>query len=89
MALLGATIGAFLCRRGQAAPAYAPRLDASNYKLNTVPQYPMQQIQVHQVPVQQVVPVQQIVPVEQVVPVQKIVTQQVVTDPTAVVVTNP
>ena len=89
VALLGATIGAFLCRRGQAAPAYAPRLDASNYKLNTVPQYPMQQIQVHQVPVQQVVPVQQIVPVEQVVPVQKIVTQQVVTDPTAVVVTNP
>ena len=55
-ALLGATIGAFLCRRGNAIPnpAYAQRLDTNNYKLNVVPQYPMQQIQVYQVPVQQV-----------------------------------
>ena len=91
VALLAATLGAFMCRRGNAvaAPAYAQRLDTSNYRLNVVPQYPMQQIQVHQVPVQQVIPVQQMVQVEQVVPVTKIVPAKVITDPTAAIVNNP
>lgn len=99
VALLGASIGAFLCRRGSVPPAYATRMDASNYKLNVVPQYPMQQFQVHQVPVQQVVPIQQVVPVQQVIPVQHIVpaqelvpgaqVPQVVTDPNAVIMNNP
>ena len=91
VALLAATIGAFMCRRGNGvvAPAYAQRLDTSNYKLNVVPQYPMQQYQVHQVPVQQVVQVQEVIPVQKVVPVTKIVPAQVVTDPTTVIVNNP
>ena len=86
MALIGVTIGAFLCRRGNAvaAPTYAQRLDTSNYKLNVIPQYPMQQINVHQAPAQQIVPIQQVVPVTQVVPV-----QQIVTDQSAVIVNNP
>ena len=85
VALVGATIGAFLCRRGPPffpAPDYSQRLDTSSYKFNVVPYYP-KQIQVNQLPVQQVIPGQQIVPVQQVV------TQQVVTDPTAVIVNNP
>ena len=84
VALVGATIGAFLCRRGPPfpAPVYSQRLDTSSYKFNVVPYYP-KQIQVNQLPVQQVIPGQQIVPVQQVV------TQQVVTDPTAVIVNNP
>ena len=85
VALVGATIGAFLCRRGPSffpAPVYSQRLDTSSYKFNVVPYYP-KQIQVNQLPVQQVIPGQQIVPVQQVV------TQQVVTDPTAVIVNNP
>jgi ABC-type amino acid transport substrate-binding protein len=84
VALVGATIGAFLCRRGPPfpAPVYSQRLDTSSYKFNVVSYYP-KQIQVNQLPVQQVIPGQQIVPVQQVV------TQQVVTDPTAVIVNNP
>ena len=39
MVLVGATIGVFLCIRGQAvfSQTYAQRLDTSNYKLNIVP----------------------------------------------------
>ena len=93
VALLAATIGAFLCRRGKAVPgpAYAQRLDTSNYKLNVAPQYPMQEIQVHQVPVTQVVPVEHIVPVQHTVQVQQVVPgqQAIIAEQPAVIVNNP